>query len=97
MLRLYDLLEARLGTVPYLGGAEYSIADIATFPWTRNHDAHGVKWADHPNLGRWFDAISARPAVKRALAKVDAITSSRDVATDEAKDRIFGRGKYARG
>jgi GSH-dependent disulfide-bond oxidoreductase len=97
MLRLYDVLEARLGTVPYIGGADYSIADIATFPWTRNHDAQGVKWADHPNLGRWFDAISARPAVKRALAKVDAIVSSRDVATVEIKDRVFGRGKYARG
>jgi len=96
MLRLYGLLEQRLGVVPYLGGAEYSIADIATFPWTRNHDAQGVKWSDHPNLGRWFDAISARPAVKRALAKVDAIVSSRDVATDEDKDKIFGRGKYAR-
>jgi GST-like protein len=96
MLRLYGLLEQRLAVVPYLGGAEYSIADIATFPWTRNHDAQGVKWSDHPNLGRWFDAISARPAVKRALAKVDAIVSSRDVATDEDKDKIFGRGKYAR-
>jgi GSH-dependent disulfide-bond oxidoreductase len=96
MRRLYDLLEMRLGESPYLGGADYSIADIATFPWTRNHDAQGVKWADHPNLGRWFEAIAARPAVKRALAKVDAITSSRDVATDEVKDRIFGRGRYAR-
>jgi GST-like protein len=96
MRRLYDLLEARLGVSPYLGGAEYSIADIATFPWTRNHDAHGVTWAEHPNLARWFEAISARPGVKRALAKVDAIVSSRDVATDDAKDRIFGRGRYAR-
>jgi GST-like protein len=96
MRRLYDLLEMRLGESPYLGGADYSIADIATFPWTRNHDAQGVKWADHPNLGRWFEAIAARPAVKRALAKVGAITSSRDTATDEVKDRIFGRGRYAR-
>jgi GST-like protein len=96
MRRLYDLLEARLGVSPYLGGAEYSIADVATFPWTRNHDAQGVKWAEHPHLARWFDAIAARPAVKRALAKVDAIVSSRDVATDDAKDRIFGRGRYAR-
>jgi GSH-dependent disulfide-bond oxidoreductase len=97
MRRLHDLLEQRLGVCPYLGGADYSIADIATFPWTRNHDGFGVKWAEHPNLARWFDAISARPAVKRALAKVDAIVSSRDHATDEAKDRFFGRGRYARG
>jgi GSH-dependent disulfide-bond oxidoreductase len=49
MRRLYDLLEQRLGVCPYLGGADYSIADIATFPWTRNHDGFGVKWAEHPN------------------------------------------------
>ena len=96
MRRLYELLEKRLGQVPYLGGAEYSIADIATFPWTRNHDGHGVKWADNPNLARWFDAISARPAVKRALEKIGQIKSSRDAATDEHKDRLFGRGRYAR-
>src|SRR5215813_13008833 len=42
--RLYEVLEKRLGQVPYLGGDEYSIADIATFPWTRNHDMQGVKW-----------------------------------------------------
>ena len=94
--RLYELLEKRLGEKPYLGGADYSIADIATFPWTRNHDAHGVKWDDNPNLKRWFEAIAARPAVKKALEKVGAIKSTRDTASEDDKDRFFGRGKYAR-
>ena len=96
MLRLYELLERRLGQAPYLGGDEYSIADIATFPWTRNHDMFGVKWSERPNLARWFDAVSARPAVKKALMAVDAIKSSRDTASEEDRDRIFGRGRYAR-
>ncbi len=46
--RLYEVLEKRLGQAKYLGGDEYSIADIATFPWTRNHDMQGVKWEDNP-------------------------------------------------
>ena len=94
--RLYEVLEKRLGKTAYLGGDEYTIADIATFPWTRNHDAQGVKWEDNPNLKRWFNAISERPAVKAALAKVAAIKSNRETATDEQKDQFFGRGKYAR-
>jgi GST-like protein len=55
MKRLYALLEKRLGETPYLGGMDYSIADIATFPLTRTHDNFGVKWADNPNLERWFN------------------------------------------
>ena len=94
--RLYGVLEQRLGANAYLGGADYSIADIATFPWTRNHDFLGAKWDDHPNCARWFNEIAARPAVKRALAKVDAIQSARDTATEDNKDRFFGRGRYAR-
>jgi GST-like protein len=96
MKRLYELLESRLGQAKFLGGDEYSIADIATFPWTRNHDAMGVKWDDHPNLARWFGAISERPAVKKALDVIGKITSSRETATDDHKDRLFNRGKYAR-
>ena len=46
--RLYEVLEKRLGQAPYLGGDEYTIADIATFPWTRNHDTQGVKWETIP-------------------------------------------------
>jgi GSH-dependent disulfide-bond oxidoreductase len=88
-------LEQRLGQAHYLGGDEYSVADIATFPWTRNHDAHGVKWDHHPRLGRWFNAINERPAVKAALAKVAAIKSTRETASEDDKDRFFGRGRYA--
>ncbi|MBX6426901.1 MAG: glutathione S-transferase N-terminal domain-containing protein [Variibacter sp.] len=94
--RLYDVLERRLGEAPYLGGAEYSIADIATFPWCRNHDFHKVSFDDHPNVARWFDALAARPAVKRALEKVDRIPTSRDSAKPEDLDRLFGRGAFAR-
>jgi GST-like protein len=94
--RLYEVLEKRLGEGPYLGGDDYSIADIATFPWTRNHDAQGVKWEDHPNLARWFKSVEDRLAVKAALAKIGAIKSNRETATDDQKDRFFNRGRYAR-
>jgi GSH-dependent disulfide-bond oxidoreductase len=94
--RLYEVLEKRLAHSPYLGGDEYTIADIATFPWTRNHDIQGVKWEDNPNLARWFKSIDERPAVKAALAKVGAIKSNRDTASDDQKDRFFNRGRYAR-
>ena len=46
--RLYEVMEKRLAQSPYLGGDEYTIADIATYPWTRNHDVQGVKWEDNP-------------------------------------------------
>src|SRR6201994_1259704 len=59
--RLYEVLEKRLGESKYLGGDDYTIADIATFPWTRNHDNMGVKWENNPNLKRWFETIAARP------------------------------------
>lgn len=95
MRRIYDVIEKRLGEAPYLGGNEYSIADIATFPWTRNHEAWGVKDADNPNLARWFKTISERPAVKKMIDIVGKITSDREVATDDNKDRMFGRGKFA--
>jgi GST-like protein len=94
--RLYDLFEQRLAKHPYVGGAEYSIADVATFPWLRNYALLDVTVADRPNVQRYIDTIGARPAVKEALAKVGKITSARDTATEDAKDRFFQRGKYAR-
>src|ERR1700677_4790461 len=86
--RLYEVLEKRLASLPYLGGEEYTIADMATFPWTRNHDMQGVKWEDNPNLARWFNTIGERPAVKAAIAKVGIIKSNRETASEDQKDRF---------
>ena len=66
-IRLYKVLEQTLGQRDYLAG-EYSIADIATYPWVGRHDGHNVKLEEFPKVKRWFDAISQRPAVKRGMA-----------------------------
>ncbi len=65
-LRLYEVLDTRLGEVEYLAG-DYSIADIATYPWVRTHDWSGVAVDGLPHLQRWMDALAARPAVQRGL------------------------------
>jgi GST-like protein len=65
--RLYGVLDKRLGETPYLAG-EYSIADIATYPWVSRHEWHNTDLNNHPNVKRWFDAISARPGVQRGMA-----------------------------
>ena len=64
--RLYGVMNARLGKVDYLAG-EYSIADIATYPWVWRHEWHQVELAEFPNVARWFAAIGARPAVQRGM------------------------------
>jgi len=98
--RVLDTLEQRLGVAPFVGGQAYSIADIATFPW-----AHGVGTflgkpaeADYPKLMAWVATINSRPAVTRALASVDEVrakTTAFEKAGEGAKDRLFGRGRYA--
>jgi GST-like protein len=64
--RLYGVLDGRLGEEAYLAG-EYSIADIATYPWVARHDWHKVELKDFPNVARWYEAIGARPAVARGM------------------------------
>ncbi len=64
--RLYGVLDARLAAHEYLAD-EYSIADIATYPWIARHEWHQTNLADFPHVKRWFDAISARPAVQRGM------------------------------
>ncbi|HKX49888.1 MAG TPA: glutathione S-transferase N-terminal domain-containing protein [Candidatus Binatia bacterium] len=66
-IRLYNVLEETLGQRDYLAG-DYSIADIATYPWVGRHDGHNVKLEEFPNVKRWFETISQRPAVKRGMA-----------------------------
>ncbi len=66
--RLYGVMNKRLGEAAYLAGADYSIADIATYPWVARHEHHKVDLAEFPNVKRWFDTIGARPAVAKGMA-----------------------------
>ena len=64
--RLYNVLDQELARKEYLAG-EYSIADIATYPWVWRHEIHQVKLEEYPNVKHWYETISERPAVKRGM------------------------------
>ncbi|QDZ27547.1 glutathione binding-like protein [Noviherbaspirillum sp. UKPF54] len=92
--RLYGVIDRQLSKNAYLAGDEYTIADIATFPWLRSWKNQGIEWADFPNAKRWFDEISERPAVKRG---VEVLAGERKPLTDDkARDILFGKTQYAK-
>lgn len=98
--RATEAIDQRLAAHPWLGGAEYGIADIATYPWIRNAPAYlGADMAaKYPNAMRWVGVINERPAVKKALAAVDEVrarTTAFDKAEADKLDKMFGRGGYA--
>ncbi len=94
--RLYGVMDRRLGESPYLAGDDYTIADMATFPWTISHERQGVDLADYPNFKRWFDEIRARPAVERGLQVLAERRKDPAKLDDKAKDLLFGKGQYQR-
>ncbi len=99
-IRVAEVIENRLAHHAYLGGAHYSVADMATFPWSRNIPALMGEAAakQFPHTMAWCAKITARLAVKAALAKVDAVraaTTQFDKAAAEDLDKMFGRGKHA--
>jgi GST-like protein len=92
--RLYGVMDRQLADRAYLAG-DYSIADIAVFPWLRSWERQGVDLADYPNVKRWFDAIAARPAVERGVQVLNE--KSRSGPMDEKqKEILFGAAQYAR-
>jgi GSH-dependent disulfide-bond oxidoreductase len=75
--RLFEVLDRQLEKTPFLAG-EYSIADIATFPWVRSYEWSQLSIDGLPHLKRWIDAIAARPAVERGLAVPPVVPTSED-------------------
>ncbi|MCL6263896.1 glutathione S-transferase N-terminal domain-containing protein [Craterilacuibacter sp. RT1T] len=67
-LRLYGVLNRQLADHRFVAGSDYSIADIALYPWVARHEWHMVELADFPHVRRWADAMAARPAVQRGMA-----------------------------
>lgn len=88
--RLYGVLNQRLAGRAYVAGPEYSIADMAAYPWIVPWTRQGQNLDDFPNLRRWFDAIRARPATVRAYEIADKINTSPSVTEDEKKI-LFGQ------
>ncbi len=90
--RLYGVMNKRLESNRFLAGKQYSIADMAVFPWLRNWQNQGIDWADYPHLKAWFDGIAARPAVQRG---VQVLTDLRKPITDDkAREVLFGNTQY---
>ncbi len=90
--RLYGVMNRQLAQSRYIAG-DYSIADIAIFPWTRSYKNQGVELEEFPHAKRWFDAIAARPAVQRG---VEVLAERRRPAIDEKqRDILFGATQYA--
>jgi GSH-dependent disulfide-bond oxidoreductase len=90
--RLYGVMNKRLAKSKYLGGPEYSIADIAVFPWLRSWKNQGIAWDDHPHLKGWFDEIGARPAVQRGVEVLAGLR--KPLNDDRARAVLFGEEQY---
>ena len=90
--RLYGVMDKQLSKHRYIAGDEYTIADIACFPWTRSWKNQGIDWAGFPNAKRWHDEIAARPAVQRG---VQVLADLRKPLLDEkSKEMLFGAVQY---
>jgi GSH-dependent disulfide-bond oxidoreductase len=92
--RIYGVIDKRVGEVPYLAG-EYSIADIATYPWLRPHKLQGQNLEDFPNLKRWYEANEVRPAVQKGMA-VMADGPPLQPNDKETFSILFGANQYER-
>jgi GST-like protein len=92
--RLYGVLDRRLGEADYMAG-DYSIADMATFPWLRKPEGQGQNIDDFPNVKRWFAAINARPAVQKGLQLLKEHQSAAPMDA-KAREVMFGATQYQR-
>ncbi len=90
--RLYGVLDERLANREFVV-ADYSIADMACYPWIVLHERQGQNLDDFPNIKRWFETIQRRDAVKRAYALAKTINPAPTGMTEEAKKILFGQGR----
>jgi len=91
--RLYRVLDKQLAGQEWVAG-DYSIADMAIFPWCRLYRRQGLAIEDFPNVGRWFEAVAARPAVARDMARLEDKAGNFDPT---AWANLFGSEQFRRG
>ena len=93
--QLYSVMDTRLANSTYLAGDDYSLADVATYPWTipKQQDMHKIDGDDYPNVKRWREEIAARPAVQRGTA-VLADDMKIGNPTEETYKNMFGSAQF---
>jgi len=92
--RIYGVIDRRLSQNAWLGGADYSIADIATFPWLRSWENQGIVLAEYPHLQAWFNKIAERPAVQRGVKVLADLR--RPITGEKEREILFGKTQYER-
>ncbi len=95
--RLYGVMDERLADAEYFAGDEYTIADIAIYPWLVSHERQGQRMEDFPNLNRWFESVGSRPAVQRALEVGKELRRSFDNVDEKTRETLFGNKRSAKG
>jgi len=90
--RLYGVIDKQLAKTAYIAGKQYTIADIAIFPWTRSWKNQGLTLEEFPHVLRWHEEIAARPAVMRG---VEVLTNLRKpLLDDKARENLYGKTQY---
>jgi GSH-dependent disulfide-bond oxidoreductase len=92
--RIYGVIDRRLAQSPWLAGAQYTIADIATFPWLRSWQNQGIVLSEFPHLEAWFNKIAERPAVQRGVKVLAELR--RPITGDKEREVLFGKTQYER-
>ncbi|MGB4119826.1 MAG: glutathione binding-like protein [Burkholderiaceae bacterium] len=92
--RLYGVLDKQVQKHPYIAGKQYTVADIATFPWLRSWQNQGIDWENYPALRDWFDRVSERPAVKRGGIVLAHLR--KPLVDDQARQALFGKDQYVK-
>jgi GST-like protein len=93
--RLYGVMDKRLEQAKYFAGEEYSIADIAIYPWLRAYKWQGQDLNDWPNIQRWYSDIRSRPSVQRGLAVLaEKVDRSGNRPSGERWENLFGSGQF---
>ena len=90
--RLYGVMDKQLSVSQFIACNQYTIADIAIYPWLRNWANHGIEWADYPHLKKWFDRIDARPAVQRGVKVLAQLRSP--VMSAKEREVLFGSTQH---
>ncbi|HEX9719724.1 MAG TPA: glutathione binding-like protein [Ramlibacter sp.] len=92
--RIYGVIDQRLSQNEYLGGSQYSIADIATFPWLRSWERQGIVLGEYPYLQDWFNKMAERPAVQRGVRVMAELR--RPITGEKEREILFGKTQYER-